>query len=181
MKRKIKITSKMIKKTVLWAILVVLVVGLGIIVVQSFDSGHILSNNTKLQDVDYSDEYRLYLEKQLVAKSKEGDYDTIISNRIVEERERTEIAQAKALEDLKDSISEEEKKEAQDKVAELEKALESGDLELIKAKKDELEKVVQALATKVYQQAQAAQQAQGGAEANGSKPDDVVDADYTEN
>ena len=87
----------------------------------------------------------------------------------------------KALEDLKDSISEEEKKEAQDKVAELEKALESGDLELIKAKKDELEKVVQALATKVYQQAQAAQQAQGGAEANGSKPDDVVDADYTEN
>ena len=61
MKRKIKITSKMIKKTVLWAILVVLVVGLGIIVVQSFDSGQILSSNTKLQYVDYSDEYRLYL------------------------------------------------------------------------------------------------------------------------
>ena len=83
----------------------------------------------------------------------------------------------KALEDLKDSISEEEKKEAQDKVAELESALASNDLELVKAKKDELEKVVQALATKVYQQAQAAQQAQG----NGSNPDDVVDADYTEN
>ena len=85
----------------------------------------------------------------------------------------------KALEDLKDSISEEEKKEAQDKVAELEQALQSNDLELVKAKKDELEKVVQALATKVYQQAQAAQQA--GAQSNGTNPDDVVDADYTEN
>ena len=100
MKRKIKITSKMIKKTVLWAILVVLVVGLGIIVVQSFGSDHILSNNTQLQDVDYSDEYRLYLEKQLVSKTSESDYETIISNRIIEEREKAEIAQAKALEEL---------------------------------------------------------------------------------
>ena len=101
MKRKIKITSKMIKKTVLWAILVVLVVGLGIVVVQSFGNDHILSNNTQLQDVDYSDEYRLYLEKQLVTKSSEAEYEDIISDRIVIEREKTEIAQAKKLEDLK--------------------------------------------------------------------------------
>ena len=89
----------------------------------------------------------------------------------------------KALEDLKDNISEQEKKEAQDKVAELEQALASNDLTLVKTKKDELEKIVQALATKVYQQAQAAQQAaqQGQESAQGSKPDDVVDADYTEN
>ena len=46
--------------------------------------------------------------------------------------------------------------------------------------KDELEKVVQALATKVYQQAQAAQQAQGQ-EANQANDKDFVDADYTEN
>ncbi len=90
----------------------------------------------------------------------------------------------KALEDLKDNISEEEKKEAQDKVAELEKALQANDLELIKTKKDELEKVVQALATKVYQQAQAAQQASQQAQGESTStqnPDDVVDADYTEN
>ena len=85
----------------------------------------------------------------------------------------------KSLEDLKDSISEDEKKEAQDKVSELEAALQSNDLEQIKAKKDELEKVVQALATKVYQQAQAAQQA--SQETSSNKNDDVVDADYTEN
>ena len=89
----------------------------------------------------------------------------------------------KALEDLKDNISEQEKKEAQDKVAELEQALASNDLTLVKTKKDELEKIVQALATKVYQQAQAAQQAaqQGQGSTQGSNPDDVVDADYTEN
>ena len=88
----------------------------------------------------------------------------------------------KALEDLKDNISEQEKSEAQAKVSELEQALASNDLELIKTKKDELEKVVQALATKVYQQAQQAQQqAQQQGQSNGSRPDDVVDADYTEN
>ena len=100
MKRKIKITSKMIKKTVLWAILVVLVVGLGIVVVQSFGNGHILSNNTQLQDVDYSDEYRLYLEKQLVSKTSESDYDTIISDRIVVEREKMTLKQEQVLADL---------------------------------------------------------------------------------
>ena len=88
----------------------------------------------------------------------------------------------KALEDLKDNISEQEKSEAQTKVSELEQALASNDLELIRTKKDELEKVVQALATKVYQQAQQAQQqAQQQGQSNGSRPDDVVDADYTEN
>ena len=87
----------------------------------------------------------------------------------------------KALEDLKDNISEEEKKQAQEKVAELEQALQANDLELVKTKKDELEKVVQALATKVYQQAQAAQQAGAQQTSQGSNPDDVVDADYTEN
>ena len=100
MKRKIKITSKMIKKTVLWAILVVLVVGLGIVVVQSFGDDHILSNNTQLQDVDYSDEYRLYLEKQLVSKTSESDYETIISDRIVIEREKMTQKQEQVLADL---------------------------------------------------------------------------------
>ena len=100
MKRKIKITSKMIKKSVLWAILVVLVVGLGIIVVQSFGNDHILSSNTQLQDVDYSDEYRLYLEKQLVSKTSESDYDTIISERIVIEREKMAVKQEQVLAEL---------------------------------------------------------------------------------
>lgn len=93
MKRKIKISSKMIKKTALLAILIILVVGLGIIVIKSFDDGHILSNNTVLKDVDYSDEYRAYIEKQLVSKSIEGDYDAIIDARIEKEKDAKQIEQ----------------------------------------------------------------------------------------
>ena len=64
----------------------------------------------------------------------------------------------------------------------LQEALDKHDLEEVKAKKADLEKTVQALATKVYQQAQQAQQqAQQQGQSNGSRPDDVVDADYTEN
>ena len=87
----------------------------------------------------------------------------------------------KALEDLKDSISEDEKNEAKAKADALQAALDKHDLEEIKAKKDDLEKTVQALATKVYQQAQQAQQANQSAESSSDKRDDVVDADYTEN
>ena len=86
----------------------------------------------------------------------------------------------KALEDLKDNISEEEKATAKAKADELQKALDSNDLDEIRAKKDELEKTVQELATKVYQQAQAAQQAQQQQGSSKSSKDDVVDADYTE-
>ena len=53
MARKIKFTSKVIKKWCLIALLVALVVGFGIIVVQSFDKDNILSNNTVLNDLDY--------------------------------------------------------------------------------------------------------------------------------
>lgn len=96
MKRKIKITSKMVKKVTLWALLVVLVVGFGIIVINSFNDGNILSNNTILHDLDYSDEYRLYLEKQLISK-KYGDYETKISDQIVKETEKTEKQQEEKL------------------------------------------------------------------------------------
>ena len=68
MARKIKFTSKVIKKWCLIALLVALVVGFGIIVVQSFDKDNILSNNTVLNDLDYSDEYRLYLDQHLILK-----------------------------------------------------------------------------------------------------------------
>lgn len=100
MKRKIKISSKMLKKTALIAILVILVVGLGIIVIKSFDDGHILSNNTVLKDVDYSDEYRDYIEKQLVSKSIKGEYDTIITDRIRVEKEVKQQEQDTALQGI---------------------------------------------------------------------------------
>ena len=79
MARKIKISSKVIKKSILITLLVALVVGLGVIVVQSFGKDNILSNNTVLNDLDYSDEYRLYLEKQLIIKSHTEKYEDVIA------------------------------------------------------------------------------------------------------
>ena len=98
---------------------------------------------------------------------------------LINEANQMIFATNKSLEDLKDSISEEEKTKAKEKADALQKALDANNIEEIKAKKDDLEKTVQELATKVYQQAQAAQQAQGANESKGSK-DGVVDADFTE-
>ena len=53
MARKIKISSKVIKKSILITLLVALVVGFGVIVIQSFGKDNILSNNTVLNDLDY--------------------------------------------------------------------------------------------------------------------------------
>lgn len=82
----------------------------------------------------------------------------------------------KTLKDLSDNVSEDDKKQAEDKKEALKSALEGQDLEDIKTKKEELEKVVQELSMKVYQQAQQAQQE----DANGSNQSDVEDAEYTE-
>ena len=54
-------------------------------------------------------------------------------------------------------------------------------IEDIKAKKDELLKVSQNVAMRAYQKAQQAQQASQGNDNNSNNnPDDVVDADFTE-
>ncbi|NMA89999.1 MAG: molecular chaperone DnaK [Amphibacillus sp.] len=84
----------------------------------------------------------------------------------------------KLLKDLKDQVSEDEKKKAEAAKDELKKALEDGEIDAIKAKKEVLEQEVQALSVKLYEQAQQAQQAQQAAGNNAA--DDVVDAEYEE-
>ena len=81
----------------------------------------------------------------------------------------------KLLKDLKDQVSEDEKKKAEAAKDELKKALEDGEIDAIKAKKEVLEQEVQALSVKLYEQAQQAQQAAGN-----NAADDVVDAEYEE-
>ncbi len=73
-----------------------------------------------------------------------------------------------------------EKAEAERLCDELQKALDSKDMSLIKSKKEELEKVAQGIAVKAYQQAQ--QQGQGTANDsnNGGKKDGSVDADFSD-
>lgn len=85
----------------------------------------------------------------------------------------------KTLKDLDGKVTEEEQKQAEDAKAELSAALEAGNLEDIRTKKDKLNEIVQALTMKMYEQAAADAQAAEGAE--GSKTDDgVVDAEFEE-
>lgn len=90
----------------------------------------------------------------------------------------------KAVKDLEGNVSEEEKSKIETLSDELQKALDANDLDKIKSKKEELEKVAQELAVKAYQQTQ--QNAQQNAQQDEAQntdtknADDVVDADYEE-
>ncbi len=86
----------------------------------------------------------------------------------------------KALKDLGDKVEESDKKEAEDKIKALKDAMEKGDIEDIKKKKEELQEVTYKLATKVYEQANAANQAAGETNTTEDKKDDVKEADFEE-
>lgn len=87
----------------------------------------------------------------------------------------------KTLKDLEGKIDEEQVKKANDAKAALKAAIEKGELEDIKAKKDELQTIVQELTTKLYEEAaKQAQAQQEGAEGAQKADDNVVDAEYEE-
>lgn len=72
----------------------------------------------------------------------------------------------KTLKDLEGKVSEDEVKKAKDARDALKKAQDDNNIDEMKAKKDDLNKIVQDLSVKLYQQAQEAQGAQGGADSN---------------
>ncbi|MBQ9124929.1 MAG: molecular chaperone DnaK [Acholeplasmatales bacterium] len=80
----------------------------------------------------------------------------------------------KALNDLQ-NVDPNEKAEAEQLCADLEKALESKNIADIRAKKEALEKVAQDIAVKAYQQTQEAQ-----SQESSYKRDDTVDADFSD-
>ena len=92
----------------------------------------------------------------------------------------------KTLDELGDKVSEEEKSNVEKLVGELREVIAGDDIDAIKSKTEELEKVVQEIGAKIYQQAQAeaqAQQAAGqdpnaGAQDAPNDDDDTIDADY---
>ena len=92
----------------------------------------------------------------------------------------------KALEEFKDKIDDATKKKIEDKVAEVEEARKSGDPEVINPKIEELNKIVQEIGAKVYQEAAEKQQAEAGEAKSEDKPENgkngekVVDAEFTE-
>lgn len=81
----------------------------------------------------------------------------------------------KTLEELGDKVDNEQKEKVEKLVAELREIVAGDDIAAIKEKTEELTKEVQEIGTKIYQEAQAAEQAQQNTSAEDS---DTVDADY---
>lgn len=92
----------------------------------------------------------------------------------------------KTLKDLEGKVSEDEVKKAKDARDALKKAQDDNNIDEMKAKKDDLNKIVQDLSVKLYQQSQEAQGAQGGADSNAAgnansakgSDDNTVDGDF---
>lgn len=85
----------------------------------------------------------------------------------------------KTLKEVEGKVDQAEIDRANEAKEKVKKALEGGNIDEIKAAKDELSEIVQQISVKLYEQAaQAAQNAQGGAEGQETKKDNVVDADY---
>lgn len=86
----------------------------------------------------------------------------------------------KTLKDLEGKVDEAEVTKANEAKDALKAAIEKNDLDEIRAKKDALQEVVQALTMKLYEQAQQAQAAQGAEGKNSNNDDNVVDAEFEE-
>lgn len=141
-------------------------------------------------------------EQQITIKSSTGLSDEEIQNMVREAEENAEadklrkeevelrneadqlvFTTEKTLKDLEGKVDAGEVAQANEAKDALKAAIEKNDLNEIRAKKDALQEIVQALTVKLYEQAAAAQQAQqGGPEAgNTAGPkDDVVDAEFEE-
>jgi molecular chaperone DnaK len=134
-----------------------------------------IQNDTGLTDAD--------IEKMVKEAEENAEADAKLKEAVDVKNEADQLifAAEKAITDLGEQVTDEEKADTESKIADLKAALETNDLEDIKAKKDALNEVAQALATKAYQQAQQAQEAQGAEqEETTESSDDVVDAEFEE-
>ena len=101
------------------------------------------------------------------------------------EAEQTIFATEKAIKDLGDKVSDDDKKEAEKRIEELKKALEKDDVEDIKKKTESLNEKAMEFATKVYEEAAKKAQAEQAntentTENNKDDKDDAIDAEYEE-
>ena len=86
----------------------------------------------------------------------------------------------KQMNDLGDKATDDEKKAVEDARADLQKAIDASDIEDMKAKMEALTNAFYPISTRIYQEAQAQQQAAGAdaGAANAGTADGTVDADY---
>ena len=140
-------------------------------------------------------------EQQITIKSSTGLSDEEIDRMVREAEENAEadkklkeevelrneadqlvFTAEKTLKDLEGKVDEEDVKKANEAKDELKAAIEKGEIEEIRTKKDALQEIVTNLSVKLYEEAAKQQQAQQGAEGQeGTKKDDnVVDAEFEE-
>ncbi len=86
----------------------------------------------------------------------------------------------KAINDLKEEVDEATKEKLQEQIKELEVALNGTDVELIKSKKEALEKDAQEIAVKAYQKAQEKHQAEQPQDDQETDKSNTVDAEFEE-
>ncbi|CCV65728.1 Chaperone protein DnaK (Heat shock 70 kDa protein) [Paracholeplasma brassicae] len=86
----------------------------------------------------------------------------------------------KAIVDLKEQVTADEKQTAEALIKDLEEALKGSDIDLIRTKKEALEKTAQDLAVKAYQQTQQTQEGSNETQNHSSKDGKTVDAEFEE-
>ncbi len=112
--------------------------------------------------------------------NKEADEKRKEEADVKNEAEQIIFATEKAIKDLGEKVSEDDKKKAEDQIKDLKEALDKNDIEDIKAKKDKLNETAMSLATKVYEEAAKQAQSEQPSDAKEEKKDDVIDAEFEE-
>ena len=115
-------------------------------------------------------------------ENKEADAKRKEEADLKNEAEQVIFQTESSLKELGDKVDKKEKETAEKQKEELKKALEKGDLEDIKKKKEALNETMMKLATKVYEEAAKAQQQanDNNASDTNKKDNDVKDAEYEE-
>ena len=116
-------------------------------------------------------------------ENKEADAKRKEEADLKNEAEQVIFQTESSLKELGDKVDKKEKEKAEKQKEELKKALEKGDLEDIKKKKEALNETMMKLATKVYEEAAKTQQQasdNNNNDDNEKKDNDVKDAEYEE-
>ena len=113
--------------------------------------------------------------------NKDADEKRKVEAEVRNEADSMIFATKKAIKDLGEKVEENDKKEAENKIEELEYALKGNDIDDIKKKTEALNEVAMKLASKVYEQAAKTNQNTENNEAESNKKDDdVEEANYEE-
>ncbi|MCY9806769.1 molecular chaperone DnaK [Lentilactobacillus senioris] len=150
----------------------------GIVNVSAKDKGTGKEQKITIQDSSGLDDAEIDRMMKEAQENEEADKQRKEAADLNNEVDQLIFQTDKTLEEVKDKVSEDEIKKATDVRDELKKAREDNNVDEMKAKKDELTKIAQDLAVKLYQQQDNGQAAQGATD-NGND-DGTVDGDFSE-